>query len=169
MQSHKNQWIFTLIQVPILNIITIVIESIALYIACQFLEIKKRFNQFMVVVTIANFIFIIPTLLRLLYFMSRDTVYSIKDVNNFSAGSLANLFQNAVNTPVFPVLKSINIFQALFVWFLCVGMSYILDKDKIMARKIVFSGYVTLFFLYLVADLFNHLNFRKTCVKNQLR
>ncbi|WP_316749264.1 YIP1 family protein [Pedobacter gandavensis] len=149
-QSHKKQWIVTLIQVPILTIITIVIESIALYIACQFLEIKKRFNQFMVVVTVANFVFIIPALVKLIYFMFRDATYSIKDVNNFSVGSLANLFQQEVNTPVYPVLKSINIFQAFFIWLLCIGMSYILDNDKIKAKKVVFSGYVTLFFLYLI-------------------
>ncbi|MBB2148323.1 hypothetical protein [Pedobacter gandavensis] len=150
-QSHKTQWIWKLLQVPVLSIFTIVIESIALYVACQFFEIKKSFNQFMVIVTVANFVFIIPELIRLLYFIIKAPLYTIKDVYNFSAGSLASIFQKTINTPVYPVLKSINIFQALFIWLLCIGMTYIIDNDKIKAKKIVFSGYVTLFLLYLIA------------------
>ncbi|MBL0763795.1 hypothetical protein [Marivirga atlantica] len=79
----------------------------------------------------AEFVWLIPSLLLIIWYGFIDTGYSYSDIQYFAPLSLLSLFENPESLDswlVYP-LKSLNIFELAYIIALSVGIMKIMKKD----------------------------------------
>ena len=113
-QGRKYEWLgYVLLPVMLLIKITFVASclSIGLFFSANKFEFKKLFG----VALEAEFVFLIPTILKVLWFAFVQTNYSLKDLQLFYPLSALNFFDAATLQPwwVYP-LQLLNVFEAVY-------------------------------------------------------
>jgi hypothetical protein len=90
--QEKWQWV-NYVFVPIIYFLKLNLISLSLLIGIVFLGIKTSFKQLFRVALLAEFVMMIPILVKILWFIFIDTEYTFEEVNYFMPLSLSNLFE----------------------------------------------------------------------------
>ena len=111
---------------------------------------KITYSRLWQIVLVSEMLFLLPDLIKTVWFILVETDPTYWDVRAFYPLSLMNLFDYEVleSRWHYP-LKSINLFEVIY-WFLLVQLIHVSAKKKISyAYSIVFSSYVLFFFIWL--------------------
>lgn len=92
--------------------------------------IRTSWSAILRVVILAEFIWLLPMVLKLLYFSILSPQYSLSDLKNFQPLSLMNLFDPEWIEPwlVFP-LKALNLFEVAYMFVLAIGIKKVIHRD----------------------------------------
>ena len=126
--SKKWKWI-SYIFLPILLFIKIIFATICLSIGALMLNIENGFKKFISLTITAEFIFLIPGVIKLLFFYLVKTSYTLQDLQLFSPLSLIGFFNPTELDPwlVYPI-QLLNVFELLYWIALAWQMQEVLEK-----------------------------------------
>ena len=114
-------------------------------------SIDVKFSKILKLVIIAEFVFFIPIIIKILWFSFIVQSYDLKDLSFFSPLSVLNFF--AVNSIgqawVYP-LSLINIFELTYIGVLAFGIKQLISTSFDNALKIIVSSYLPALFVWVL-------------------
>ena len=113
-QGKKWKWL-SYVFLPIFLFVKIIFVTICLSIGGLILNLENGFKKFISIVTTIEFIFLIPGVIKLLWFLFVKTNYSLQDIQFFSPLSIISLFNPNELDPwlVYPI-QLLNVFELLY-------------------------------------------------------
>jgi hypothetical protein len=139
------------ISIPLVYLWKFTIIALVIWMGCFMYGYRVTYWQCWGVVIGAEFIFIIPELLKILYFLIIETDPSYWDIGSFYPFSLMHFFDYySIDKQWAYPLRALNLFE-IFYWFALVsGIHHYARKEKKIVWFIVLSSYILLFFLWLI-------------------
>ncbi|MGF7218333.1 hypothetical protein GGR92_004510 [Spirosoma lacussanchae] len=137
----------------IFKLFNIVVITSILSIGILLNDFKVQWIRIINIVTIAQFVFFIPLLLKLGWFSFIKTDYTYANFSDFSALSLYNLLDYAEEWQRWP-LKQLNIFEFLFWLILAIGLQKAYNIPLSNGMSIVVQSYGVSFFLWITVIVF---------------
>lgn len=137
--------------------VKIFLISVCVFIGVFLQEYKSTLWAMFRAVILAEFVFLIPSLIVLVWFGLMQTDYSLEDVQGFSPFSVLSLFStDGLDGWVVFLLKTMNIFHALYVYILARQLSKQINASFWQGLSIVgvTYGLALLFWLSFVVFLF---------------
>jgi hypothetical protein len=142
---------------PILLLLKFSALSVVLFIGAFFSDLHKEITlgKIFKVVVLCEIVFILASVMKLLWFIFFAGNYTLEDISFFYPLSLINLFSRSevASYWIYP-LQSVNIFQALYVLLLAFGLSRIGSIRKGAADKVVLSTYVPAVAVWIAVIMF---------------
>jgi hypothetical protein len=139
------------ISIPLVYLWKFTVIAFVIWIGCFMYGYRVTYIQCWGVVIGAEFIFIIPEILKILYFFTIKTDPSYWDIGSFYPFSLMHFFDYySIDKKWAYPLRALNIFEIVYWFALVSGIHYYARKEKRNVRFIVLSSYILLFFLWLV-------------------
>jgi hypothetical protein len=137
--------------IPIIFLWKFTVISFVVWIGCFMYGYRVTYAQCWGVVIGAEFIFIIPELLKILYFFTIKLDPTYWDIGSFYPFSLMHFFDyyNIDKKWAYP-LRALNLFEVMYWFALVSGIHHYAKKEKKYVWYIVISSYVLLFFLWLI-------------------
>jgi hypothetical protein len=154
-QQHEYSYLGYIIT-PIFYIIKLLIVSTCLYTGSYISQKQAiRFKDLMSIVVVADFIFLIPALFKIVWFTFGKTDFTLEDLQHFSPLSLLNIFdvQHVEKWLIYP-LHAFNVFEIAF-WFLLGWLLMpILKKGFTESFTFVMASYGSAFLMWIVLVVF---------------
>jgi hypothetical protein len=138
------------ISVPLVYLWKFTVIAFVIWIGCFMYGYRVTYSQCWGVVIGAEFIFLIPEILKILYFFIIETDPSYGDIRAFYPTSLMHFvdYYSIDKKWAYP-LRALNLFEILY-WFLLVsGIHHYARKEKKIVWFIVASSYILILFLLL--------------------
>ena len=124
--------------------------TLTLWIGCFMFGYRVHFNQLWKMVMLAEIVFFLPEIVKVLWFTLFYTDPDYNDYMAFYPFSLINLVDYTQIAPKWHYpLKSINIFEVLYWPVLVLGIYFLSGKKLKYSAYIVLSTYVLFFFVWL--------------------
>lgn len=141
--------------IPLIIVLKVLIGSMCIQIGLILQNIKFRFKTVLTITVTANFIFILPLLIKLVWFLLIKTDYTLTDVQQFYPLSALNLFKVENLSPllIYP-FQTFNVFEILYWLLLAGGIKQALDIDINKSIKVVFTGYIPALALWMLCVMF---------------
>lgn len=139
------------ISVPLVYLWKFTVIAFVIWIGCFMFGYRVTYSQSWGVVLSAEYIFLIPEVLKILWFMFVETDPTYNDIGAFYPLSLINFvdFETIDKRWGYP-LRAINVFEVIY-WFLLVqGIHHHARKDKKYVWIIVACSYILIFALWLL-------------------
>jgi len=139
------------LSIPLVYAWKFTVIAFVIWIGCFMFGYRVTYSQCWGVVIAAEFIFLIPEILKILWFMVVDTDPTYNDISGFYPLSLIHLvdFESLDKRWAYP-LRALNVFEIVY-WFLLVGgIHHHARKDKKYVWIIVACSYILIFFLWLL-------------------
>ena len=139
------------LSIPLVYAWKFTVIAFVIWIGCFMFGYRVTYSQCWGVVIAAEFIFLIPEILKILWFMMVDTDPTYNDISGFYPLSLIHFvdFESIDKRWAYP-LRALNVFEIVY-WFLLVeGIHHYARKDKKYVWIIVACSYVLIFFLWLL-------------------
>jgi hypothetical protein len=139
------------LSIPLVYAWKFTVIAFVIWIGCFMFGYRVTYSQCWGVVIAAEFIFLIPEILKILWFMLVDTDPTYNDISGFYPLSLIHFvdFESLDKRWAYP-LRALNVFEIVY-WFLLVGgIHHYARKDKKYVWIIVACSYVLIFFLWLL-------------------
>jgi hypothetical protein len=136
--------------IPFVYLWKFTVIAFVIWVGCFMFGYRVTYSQSWGVVIGAEFIFLIPEILKIGWFMIFDTDPNYQEIVAFYPFSLIQLvdYSELDKRYAYP-LKAINIFE-IFYWISLVnGIHFYAKKDKKYVWIIVLCSYVLIFFLWL--------------------
>lgn len=136
--------------IPFVYLWKLTVIAFVIWIGCFMFGYRVTYRECWGVAVGAEFIFLIPEILKILWFMIIDTDPSYHDISSFYPLSLINFANTAeLNTRYAYPLKALSVFEVVY-WFILVnGIHFYARKEKKYVWIIVASSYILIFFLWL--------------------
>jgi hypothetical protein len=157
--QYKFQWIAYL-ALPIILLLKISILSIVLLAGSFFWNVNISFKRLFQIALIAEFIFIIPSLIKLGWFLLIKKDYELIDLQTFYPMSLVNLV-NIGDVPIwlYYPLQTVNIFEVVYWCVLAYGLALVTMERWHKMVRLVASSYGVGLLVWLVFITFITINF----------
>lgn len=128
-QGKKWKWLSYLF-LPALLFLKILFVVICFSIGGLFIKIDIGFKKFFSIVTTAEFIFLIPGIIKLLWFSFFQTNYTLQDLQFFFPLSVLSLFSPSELDPwlVYPI-QLLNLFEVLYWVVLANQLKPVVNED----------------------------------------
>ena len=139
------------LSIPLVYAWKFTVIAFVIWIGCFMFGYRVTYSQCWGVVIAAEFIFLIPEILKILWFMLVDTDPAYNDISGFYPLSLIHFvdFESIDKRWAYP-LRALNVFEIIY-WFLLVGgIHHYARKDKKYVWIIVACSYVLIFLLWLL-------------------
>ena len=158
--STQYAWI-GLAFIPVWLIIKNFVVSLCLQTGLLLQNVKLKFGTTFKIALTAEFVFLLPQLIKLFWFLFIQKSYTITDVQQFYPLSALNMFDVKNLSPilVYP-LQTFNVFEVMY-WFVLAGgiIQYLrTDEDQALHTdkgiKIVLSGYIPALVLWIICIMF---------------
>jgi hypothetical protein len=139
------------ISIPIVYLWKFTIIAFVIWVGCFMYGYRVTYWQCWGVVIGAEFIFFIPEVLKILWFLAVETDPSYTDIGAFYPLSLMHFFDFYAMDPrwAYP-LRALNVFEIVYVFALVSGIHHYARKEKKTVWFIVLSSYVLIFLLWLI-------------------
>lgn len=156
LNERGDIWIFNIlyniqyVSVPIFLAWKWAWTTLALWIGCFMFGYRLHFNQLWKMVMLAEIIFFLPELTKILWFTLFHTDPSYQDYMAFHPLSIIQMIDYTQIDPkwVYP-FKSLNLFEVLYSFVLIIGIYLLSGKQLKTATYIVLSSYIFFFFVWL--------------------
>jgi hypothetical protein len=138
------------IAIPLVFLWKFTVIAFVIWVGCFMFGYRVTYAKCWGVVIVAEYIFLLPDLLRIIWFMTIKTDPNYHEIRSFYPLSIIQLIPSESISPrwAYP-LRALNIFEILY-WFLLVsGIHQVAKKDKKYVWIIVSCSYILLFFLWL--------------------
>ena len=145
--------------VPVLLLLKISVIALLLEIGCFFFDKKLSYKQLFGIVLRAEFIFLLVPVCKLAWFYFFQKDFTIEDLQFFYPLSALNItgYQGIDIWFIYP-FQVLNLFEALYWWFLAHQLDKIFNEQKEKGLSIVASGYGVGLLLWVVGVMFFTLN-----------
>lgn len=152
--QHKYIWIGYLL-IPIWLLIKTSIVSLTLQIGTTIQGFKLKLSQTLRIALMAEFVFLLPQLIKLFWFLIVQKEYTLTDLQQFYPLSILNLFSaKDLSVLLLYPFQTFNIFEVLYWITLAIGIRLELDKNVDLGIKVVFSGYIPALLLWMLVITF---------------
>jgi hypothetical protein len=136
--------------IPLVYLWKFTVIAFVIWVGCFMYGYRVTYKQCWGIVIAAEYIFIVPEVLKILWFFLIETDPTYQDIRSFYPLSLMHFFdyESIAHKWAYP-LRALNVFE-IFYWILLVqGVHHYARKEKRYAWLIVLCSYVLLFFLWL--------------------
>ncbi len=139
------------ISIPLVYLWKFTVIAFVIWIGCFMYGYRVTYTQCWGVVIGAEFIFIIPEILKILYFFIIETDPSYWDIGSFYPFSLMHFFDYySIDKKWAYPLRALNLFEIAYWFALVSGIHHYARKAKRNVWFIVLSSYILLFFFWLI-------------------
>lgn len=137
--------------IPFVYLWKFTVIAFVIWVGCFMFGYRVTYTQCWGVVIGAEYIFLIPEVAKILWFMLVFTDPTYHDIRGFYPLSLMHFFDYyAIDKRWAYPLRALNVFEVTY-WFLLVeGIHHYARKDKKYVWIIVACSYILLFFLWLL-------------------
>lgn len=139
------------ISVPLVYLWKFMVISFVIWVGCFMYGYRVSYIQCWGIVMGAEFIFFIPEILKIMWFLTIETDPTYYDIGAFYPLSLMHFFDYHSIDPrwAYP-LRALNAFEPVYWYALVSGVHHYARKDKKIVWFIVISSYVLIFLLWLI-------------------
>ena len=139
------------ISIPLVYLWKFTVIAFVIWIGCFMYGYRVTYLQCWGVVIGAEFIFLIPEILKILYFFTIETDPSYWDIGSFYPFSLMHFFDyySIEKKWAYP-LRALNLFEIVYWFALVSGIHHYAQKEKKIVWLIVACSYILIFFLWLI-------------------
>lgn len=136
--------------IPFVYLWKFTVIAFVIWVGCFMYGYRVTYKQCWGVVIGAEYIFLVPELLKILWFMVVETDPSYHDIRAFYPFSLMHFFDYySIDKRWAYPLRALNLFEIAY-WFLLVsGIHHYARKEKRIVWLIVICSYILIFFLWL--------------------
>ncbi|MCU0418243.1 MAG: hypothetical protein MUC38_01180 [Cyclobacteriaceae bacterium] len=139
------------VSIPLVYAWKFTVIGFVLWMGCFLFGFRISFAQCWGIVLLAEFVFVIPEIIRIAWFLWVETDPALSDIGRFYPLSLMHFFDYYAIDPRFAYpLRSVNLFEIGYVFTLVQGVHFFARRDKQHAWWIVSCSYVLVFVLWLV-------------------
>jgi len=142
---------------PVLMLIKFSAISVLLYIGVFFSDLHKEITlgKIFKVVIASELVFIVASIIKLLWFIFFAGNYTLDDMSFFYPLSLINLFSRSEVAAywIYP-LQTVNFFQLVYILLLALGLSKISSIKRETADKVVLATYVPAIAVWIALVMF---------------
>lgn len=157
LNERGDIWVFDILygiqylSVPIFLLWKFTWTTLTLWIGCFMFGYRLHFNQLWKMVMLAEMVFFLPEIAKILYYTIFYSDPNYQDYVAFYPFSIINLvdYQEIATRYHYP-LKALNIFEVLYWPVLIIGIYFIGGKKLKNSAYIVLSTYVLFFFIWLI-------------------
>ena len=137
--------------IPFVYLWKFTVIAFVIWVGCFMYGYRVTYSQCWGVVIGAEFIFLVPELLKIFWFMVIETDPSYYDVRAFYPLSLIHFVDYVTIDKrwAYP-LRALNVFEVIYWFLLVAGIHHYARKDKKIVWLIVACSYILIFFLWLV-------------------
>lgn len=153
-QNKMWSWLNYVI-LPLVTSVKLLLVASCLGLGLFFESNKINFKQLFGVVLKAEFVFLIPTILKILWFAFVQTNYTLKDLQFFYPLSVLSFFDASTieSWLVYP-FQLLNVFEVVYWLVLAKGVQKIIQKDFTLSFEIVLASYGTGLVLWVAIVMF---------------
>lgn len=153
-QSHQWSWLgYALL--PVFNLLKFTLVASCLSLGYYFAVDRWAFKPFFRVAIQAELVLLLPSLLKLLWFLFVRTDYSLQDLQFFYPLSLLNLFDaNAMSPYLLYPLQLANVFEVAYWFVLAYGVSQLIGTPMPKAFGVVAASYGSGLLVWVVFIMF---------------
>ncbi len=139
------------LSIPFVYLWKFTVIAFVIWVGCFMFGYRVTYVQCWGVVIAAEYIFLIPEVLKILWFMVVHTDPSYNDISGFYPLSLIHFvdFQSLDKRWAYP-LRALNLFEILYWILLVEGIHHYARKEKKYVWIIVSCSYILIFFLWLL-------------------
>jgi hypothetical protein len=137
--------------IPLIYLWKFTVIGFVIWVGSFMFGFRITFTQCWSVVMAAEFVFLAPEFLKIIWFMFIETDPTLPQIKAFYPFSLMNLvdYTTIQKQYAYP-LKAISIFEIFYVLVLVNGVHYYAKRDKKAAWWIVSTSYILIFLLWLL-------------------
>ncbi|MFH6984748.1 hypothetical protein ACHKAR_14930 [Marinoscillum luteum] len=157
LQDRGEMWIMDVffglqyLSVPIFIAWKFTLTSFLLWVGCFLFGYRVTYAQLWKMVMIMELVFIIPELLKVVWFTVFETDPTYHDFVAYYPLSLINFFNyESLDAMWLYPLKALNLFEILYWGMLVAGIYWLSNKKLKISIFITLSSYVLFFFLWLI-------------------
>ena len=125
-----------------------------LWVGCFLFGYRVTFSQCWSVAMAAEFIFVLPELIKIFWFFFIQTDPTLAEVGAFYPLSLMNFFDNySIERRYAYPLRAISVFEIIYVLMLVRGVNFyssMIHKQQKYTWRIVSASYILIFILWLL-------------------
>ncbi len=144
--------------IPIAYLLKFCFVAGLLLVGFFLVDVKARFQDAFRVALEAEFVLLIPSVIKLIWFGAVQREYTITELAQFSALSLRNVISPSEQW-LSPVLQSISIFELAYWILLAVGVKRIYDRSFSASFGLVAASYGSGWLAMQVLIIFVGVNF----------
>ncbi len=137
--------------IPLIYLWKFTVIGFVVWLGCFTYGFRITFTQCWSVVMAAEFIFIIPEILKIIWFLFIETDPTLPEIRAFYPLSLMNFFdfETFEKRYAYP-LRALSVFEIFYVLVLVNGVHFYARREKQSAWWIVSTSYILIFALWLV-------------------
>lgn len=139
------------LSVPLIYAWKFTVLGFVLWVGCFMFGYRVTFSQCWGIVLVAEFVFLIPEIMKVVWFLGFNQDTNIYEIRAFYPFSLINLvdYQDLSDRYMYP-FKALNVFEPLYWFCLALGINHFAKKGMKPAWTIVLGFYVPVFILWLL-------------------
>lgn len=139
------------LSVPFVYAWKFTVIAFVVWVGCFMFGYRVTYSQCWGVVIGAEYIFLIPEILKIIWFMAVQTDPSLSDISAFYPLSLMHFFDYySIDKRWAYPLRALSLFEIVYWVLLVEGIQHYARKDKKYIWIIVSCSYILIFFLWLV-------------------
>lgn len=137
--------------IPFIYLWKFTVIGFVIWVGCFTFGFRITFSQCWSVVMAAEFIFLLPELLKIIWFLFFETDPTLSEVKAFYPLSMMNFFDyTQIEKRYAYPLRAISIFEIFYVSILVNGVHFYARREKKSAWWIVSTSYILIFILWLI-------------------
>jgi hypothetical protein len=138
------------LSIPFVYLWKFTVIAFVIWVGCFMFGYRVTYTQCWGVVIGAEYIFLIPEVLKIIWFMTVQTDPTLGDISAFYPLSLMHFFDyEGIDKRYAYPLRALNLFEIAYWYALVEGINHFARKDKKYVWTIVLCSYVLLFFIWL--------------------
>lgn len=139
------------LSIPFIYLWKFTVIAFVIWVGCFMYGYRVTYSQCWGVVIGAEFIFLIPEVLKIIWFMAIETDPSYHDIRAFYPLSLTHFvdYYSIDKRWAYP-LRALNVFEIAYWFMLVSGIHHYARKEKKIVWLIVACSYILLFVLWLI-------------------
>jgi hypothetical protein len=139
------------LSIPLVYLWKFTVIAFVIWVGCFMFGYRVTYSQCWGVVIGAEYIFLVPEILKVLWFLFVETDPTYNDISGFYPLSLMHFVDyDAIDKRWAYPLRALNIFEVFYWLFLVEGIHHYARKDKKYVWIIVVCSYILIFFLWLL-------------------
>lgn len=153
--SNKKEfaWVGYLLT-PVFLALKVFLVSVCLYCGLFFNNEKTSLASLYKIALRAEFVFLVPLVLKLVWFTVIQPNYTLEEVNNFPPLSLKNILDGSYEVWITYPLSILNLFEVIYIIVLSQVMARELNASFAKSLKWVIQSYGTGLLLWIMLILF---------------
>jgi hypothetical protein len=139
------------LSIPFVYLWKFTVIGFVVWVGCFMFGYRVSYAQCWGIVLSAEYIFLIPEVLKIIWFMTIQTDPSYNDIGSFYPLSLMHFFDYySIDKRWAYPLRALNLFEVAYWFVLVEGIHHAARKDKKYVWIIVSCSYILIFFLWLL-------------------